>query len=86
MDGISHFLIHQVSGNIWHDHVDATWHPRGVTHGMSHVVHLCEWLTWSQVSREGSMRKINQENEIKSRKIERMTSGMGKVGGSFPHF
>ena len=32
------------------------------------------------------MRKINKEKERKSRKMERMTSGMGKVGGSFPHF
>ena len=60
--------------------------PRGVTHGMNHVVHLSEWLTWSQVSRGGSMRKINKEKERKSRKMVRMTSGMGKVGGSFPNF
>ena len=30
-------------GDTWHDHVDAAWHPRGVKHGLSHVVHLCEW-------------------------------------------
>ena len=58
-----------MSGDIWHDHVDATWHPRGVTHGMSHEVHLCEWFTWSQVSRGGSMRNINKEKERKSRKL-----------------
>ena len=31
-----------MSGDTWYDHVDATWHPKGVTHGMSHVVHLYE--------------------------------------------
>ena len=44
-------------GDTWHDHVDATWHPRGVTHDMSHVVHLCEWLTLSHVSKEGNKGK-----------------------------
>ena len=39
---ILHFSRHHVSDDTWHDHVDATWHPMGVTHGMSHVVHLCE--------------------------------------------
>ena len=38
--GISRFSRHRVSGDTWHGHVDATWHPRGMTHGMSHVVHL----------------------------------------------
>ena len=42
-----------MSGDIWHDHVDATWYPKRVTHGMSHVVHLYEWLTLSQVSSVG---------------------------------
>ena len=23
-----------MSGDTWHDHEDATWSPRGVTHGM----------------------------------------------------
>ena len=30
------------------------------------------------------MRKINKEKERKSRKMERMTSGMGNGGGEFP--
>ena len=37
-------------------------HPRGVTHGMSHVVHLCERLTLSRVSNEEIMGK---EKKIK---------------------
>ena len=44
--------------------MDATWHPRGVTFGMSHVVHLCG----------------GQKEETKIRKIRknvRMTSGKG---------
>ena len=28
---------------------DATWHPKRVTLGKSHVVHLKEWLTISHV-------------------------------------
>ena len=51
------FTFFKTSGDTWRDHVDTTWHPRGVTHGMSHVVHLCEWLTLSQVSSEGNIRK-----------------------------
>ena len=46
-----------MSGDTWHDHVDATWNPRGVKHAMSHVVHLCEWLTLSHVSKEGNKEK-----------------------------
>ena len=66
----------------WNDHVDATWNPRGVTHGMSHVVHFMG------PSVKGRKYEKNKEKEIKSRKMERMTSGMGKGGrgGSFPHF
>ena len=45
------------SVDTWHKHVDATWHPRGVTHSMSYVVHLCEWLTLSHMSIEGNKRK-----------------------------
>ena len=51
------FSRHRVLGDTWHEHVDATWHPWGVTHGMSHVVHLCEWLTLTHVSKEGNKRK-----------------------------
>ena len=40
-------------GDTWHDHVDATLHHKGVTHGMSHVVRFYEWLTLSQVSNVG---------------------------------
>ena len=46
-----------MSGDTWHDHVDSIWNPRGVTHGMSHVVNLCEWLTLSHVSNEEIMGK-----------------------------
>ena len=48
-----------MSGYTWHEHVDATWHLRGVTHGMSHVVHLCELLTLSHVSNEEIMGREN---------------------------
>ena len=35
-----------------------------MTHGMNHVVHLCEWLTLSHVSKEGKiMEKKNKENK-----------------------
>ena len=37
---ISHFSRHRVLVDTWHDHVDVTWHPKGVTHGKIHVVHL----------------------------------------------
>ena len=52
-------------GDTWYDHVDATWHPRGVTHGMSHMVHLCEWFTLSHVSKERNKgkRKIKKLRE-----------------------
>ena len=80
---ISCFSRHRVSGDTWHDHVDATWNSRGVTHGMSHVVHLCERLTLSHVSNEEIMGKeINQE---KLRKIVEVTCGMvEESGGKFP--
>ena len=43
---------------------DDTWKPKGVTHGMSHVVQLCEWITLSHVSNEGNYgKKKNQENK-----------------------
>ena len=67
-----------MSGNIWHEHVDATWHSRGVTHGMIHVVHLCEWLTMSHVSKEGNKRKRKKYEDDKWQRR--------KVVGSFPHF
>ena len=46
-----------MSGNTWHDHVDATWNPRGVTRGVIHAVNLCEWLILSHVSNEDIMGK-----------------------------
>ena len=46
-------------GDTWHEHVDATWYPRGATHGMIHVVHLCELLTLSHVSNEEIMGREN---------------------------
>ena len=54
-----------MSGDTWHDHMDATWRPRGVTHGMNHVVHLFEWLTLSHVSNKGNKgkRKIKKLRE-----------------------
>ena len=61
-----------MSSDTWHDHVDATWHPKGVRHGMRHVVYLCEWLTWSQVLIREKRRK---EKSRKIRKIVKMTSG-----------
>ena len=56
-----------------HEHVDSTWHPRGMTHGMSHVVHLCEWLTLSHVSKDGNKRKRKKSRKL--RKFVEMTSG-----------
>ena len=73
-----------MSGDTWHDHVDSTWHPKGVTHVMSHVVHLCEWLTLSHVSKEGNKGKINQEIKRKNGSDDKWQ--WKKVGGSFPHF
>ena len=56
-----------MSVDTWHDHANATWHPRGVTYGMSHVVHLYEWLTLSQVSNGGrnkrKSKRINKEKK-----------------------
>ena len=57
-------------GNTWHDHVDTTWHPKRVTHGMIHVVHLCEGLTWSQVS-NGKRKERKSKGEIKKKKNEK---------------
>ena len=62
-----------MSGDICHDHMDSIWHPRGVTHGMSHVVHLCEWFTLSYVSKERNKRKRKKSKKLK--KIVEMTSG-----------
>ena len=31
-----------MSNDTWHGQGDATWHPKGVTLGKSHVVHLNE--------------------------------------------
>ena len=53
-----------MSDDTWHDHVDATLHPRGVTHGMIHVVHLCERLTLSHVSNEEIMGKEKMKEKI----------------------
>ena len=73
-----------MSGDTWHDHVDATWNPGGVTHGMIQVVHLCEWLTLRQVSSGGKRRKRKIK---KIKKIVEMTCGRWKkVVGRFPHF
>ena len=37
---ILYFSRYRVSGDTWHEHVNATWNPRRVTHGMRHVVHF----------------------------------------------
>ena len=61
--------------------MDVTWNPRGVTYGMSHVVHLCEWITLSHVSKERNKgKKIKKLRE----KNVRVTSGKGESGGKFP--
>ena len=75
-----------MSGDTCHNHVDATWNPRGVTHGMSHVMHLCEWLTLNHVSKEGNKRKRKNIKKIKKDCGEDMWHvGMrvGRWGGSF---
>ena len=59
-----------MSGDTWHDHVDATWNPRGVTCGMIHMGHLCEWLTWSQVG-NGEKKERKSKGEIKKKKNEK---------------
>ena len=61
------FSRYWVSGDTWHDHVDATWHPKEVTHGMIHVVHLCEWLTLSHVSMRKLWKKQIHENKEKKK-------------------
>ena len=71
-------------GDIWHEHVDATWHPKGVTHGMSHVVKLYKWLTLSHVLNDvikgkKEIKKIRKKNMV-------MTSVMEESGGKFPLF
>ena len=67
--------------------MDATWNPRGVTHGMCHVVHLCERLTSSHVSNEEIMGKEKKSRKIKKNCGDDMWHGGGKwAGGSFPHF
>ena len=64
--------------------MDATCHPRGVTHGMNHVVHLCERITLSHMSNEEIMGK-RKKNQEKFRKIVEMTCGMVEAsGGKFP--
>ena len=72
-----------MSGDKWHDHVDATWHPRGLTHGKRHVVHFCKWLTWSQVSNEEIMGK-EQIHENKEKWGNKTCGKEGKWGESFP--
>ena len=72
-----------MSGDTWHDHVDATWNPRGVTHGMSHVVHLCERLTLSHVLNEEIMRK-EKSRKIKENCGDNMWHGGGKEGEVSP--
>ena len=65
-----------MSGDTWNDHVDATWNPRGVTHGMIHVVHLYEWLTLSQGQVEELMGKQNKKRKEIKKNVE-MTCGEG---------
>ena len=77
-DEISHFSRYRVSGDTWHEHVNAAWHPRRVTHGMSHVVHLCEWLILIQVA-SGS-NKARKENKEKFRNYENDKWHGGKWG------
>ena len=70
-----------MSSDTWHEHVDATGHSRGVTHGMSHVVHLCERLNGAKCQGEVIWeRKIRKQLE----KIVRVTSGKGESRGKFP--
>ena len=42
--------------------------PKGVTHGVSHVVHLCERLTLSPVSNEEIMGKEKMKEKINKEK------------------
>ena len=74
-----------MSSDTWHGHVDATWNPKGVTHGMSHVVHLCEWLTLSQVSSEGKRRKMKIRKN-KEKKCGVTCGKRGKWGEVSPTF
>ena len=73
-----------MSSDTLNEHVDATWNPWGVTHGMSHVVHLCEWLTLSHVSKEGNKRKRKKIKKIKKNGGD--DKWLRKVGESFPNF
>ena len=71
-----------MSGDTWHEHVVATWNPRGVIHGISHVVHLCELFILNHVSNGKLWEKKIHENKEKN---VRVTSGKGEGGGKFPH-
>ena len=73
-----------MSGDTWHDHVDVPWNPRGVTHGMIHVVHLCEWLTLIDVSKEGNKRKIKKIKKNYGEDMWHMGRRVRRWGGSFP--
>ena len=72
-----------MSGDIWHNHVDVTWHPMGVTHGKSLMVHLCKWITCCQVSNDEIMGN-EQIHENKGKWGNKTCGKEGKWGGSFP--
>ena len=46
---------------------DATWHPKRVTHGKSHMVHLNVWLTISHMIDDA----IKGNKRIKKKKMVR---------------
>ena len=52
--------------------MDVIWNPRGVTHGVSHVVHLCERLTLSQVSKEEKKKRVRVDKKMKEGRKERI--------------
>ena len=57
-----------MSGDTWHDHVDATWHRRGVTHGM--IAMWCSKLGLMAHIEQTVKCRIKKETKIKKKKWE----------------
>ena len=54
-----------MSGDTWHDHVDATWHSRGVKHGMT--VMWCSKLGLMAHIEPSVKCRIKKERKIKEK-------------------
>ena len=71
-----------MSGDTWHDPVDATWHHKGVTHGM--IAMWCSKLGLMAHIEPSVKCRIKKERKIKKNEENHMCQG-GKVGRKFPH-